>query len=42
MMDPEALKASIAVTNVESSQEQKQEAVDAVQRVVQDFQKKFE
>lgn len=42
MMDPEALKASVAVTNVESSQEQKQEAVDAVQRVVQDFQKKFE
>ena len=42
MMDPEALKASVAVTNPDSSREQKQEAVDAVQQGVQDFQKKFE
>lgn len=42
MMDPEALKASIAVTNADSPQEQKQEAVEAVQQGVKDFQKKFE
>ena len=41
MMDPEALKASIAVTNADSPQEQKQEAVEAVQQGVQDFKKKF-
>jgi hypothetical protein len=42
MMDPEALKTSIAVTNADSPQEQKQEAVEAVQQGVKDFQKKFE
>jgi hypothetical protein len=42
LMDPEALKASATVTDVDTSQEQKQNAVDAVHQGVQDFQKKFD
>ncbi len=42
MMDPEALKASVAMTHADSLPEQKQEAVDAIRQGVQDFQKKFE
>lgn len=42
MMDPEALKASLAVSAAETPQGQKQEAVDAVQQAVQEFRKKFE
>jgi hypothetical protein len=42
MMDLEALKTSVALHNAESPQARKQEAVEAVQQAVQDFQKKFE
>lgn len=42
MMDLEALKASIALNDTDTPQAQKQDAVDAVQQAVQDFQKKFE
>ena len=42
MMDLEALKASVALNDTDTPQEQKQDAVDAVQQAVQDFQKKFE
>ena len=42
LMDLEALKASVALNNAGTPQGQKQEAVDAVQQAVQDFQKKFE
>jgi len=42
LMDLEALKASVALNNADTPQGQKQEAVDAVQQAVQDFQKKFE
>ena len=42
MMDLEALKASIALNDTDTPQGQKQDAVDAVQQAVQDFQKKFE
>lgn len=42
MMDLEALKTSVALNNADTPQGQKQEAVDAVQQAVQDFQKKFE
>ena len=41
-MDLEALKASVALHNADTPQGQKQEAVEAVQQAVQDFQKKFE
>jgi len=41
-MDPEVLKASVAASAPETPREQKQKAVDAVQKGVQDFQKKFE
>jgi hypothetical protein len=41
-MDLEALKASLAATQIRTPQEQKQEAVEEVQQSVQDFQKKFE
>ena len=40
-MDPEALKASVAASTPETPHEQKQQAVEAVQKGVQDFQKKF-
>jgi hypothetical protein len=42
LMDPEALKASAAALDADTSQGQKQEAVEAVQQAVEDFQKKFE
>ena len=42
MMDLETLKASVALNNIDTPQGQKQEAVDAVQQAVQNFQKKFE
>ena len=42
LMDLEALKASVALHDTDTPQAQKQEAVDAVQQAVQDFQKKFE
>lgn len=42
MLDLEALKASVAASNAETPQGQKQEAVEEVQQVVQDFQKKFQ
>ena len=41
MMDLEALKASVARHDANTPQGQKQEAVEAVQQAVQDFQKKF-
>jgi len=41
-MDPEVLKASVAASAPETPREQKQQAVEAVQKGVQDFQKKFE
>lgn len=42
LMDLEALKASVARNDTDTPQAKKQEAVDAVQQAVQDFQKKFE
>jgi hypothetical protein len=42
IMDPEALKASVSASAPETPGEQKQQAVEAVQKGVQDFQKKFE
>lgn len=42
LMDLEALKASVAFEHTDTPEAQKQEAVDAVQQAVQDFQKKFE
>ena len=42
LMDVEALKASVALNHADTPQGQKQEAVDAVQQAVEDFQKKFE
>ena len=42
LMDLEALKTSVALHNADTPQGQKQEAVEAVQKAVQDFQKKFE
>jgi hypothetical protein len=42
LMDPEALKASVAASQAQTPQGQKQEAVEAVQQAVEDFQKKFE
>ena len=42
LLDLEALKASVALDHTDTPQGQKQEAVDAVQQAVQDFQKKFE
>jgi hypothetical protein len=42
LMDLEALQASVALNNADTPQGQKQEAVDAVQQAVEDFQKKFE
>lgn len=42
MMDLEAMKTSVALKDTDTPEGQKQEAVDAVQRAVQDFQKKFE
>jgi outer membrane lipoprotein-sorting protein len=42
LMDLEALKTSIAVTQTDTPQEQKQETVDAIRQGVQDFQKKFD
>ncbi len=42
LMDLEALKASAARNDTDTPQAQKQEAVDAVQQAVQNFQKKFE
>ena len=42
LMDLEALKASVTLQEAGTSQGQKQEAVEAVQKAVQDFQKKFE
>lgn len=42
IMDPEALKASVSASAPETPQELKQQAVEAVQKGVQDFQKKFE
>lgn len=41
-LDLEALKASVALRDADTPQGQKQEAVEAVQQAVQDFQKKFE
>ena len=41
-MDPEVLKTSVAASTTETPREQKQKVVDAVQKGVQDFQKKFE
>jgi len=42
MMDPEALKASVAAHAADTPQTQNQQAVETVQKAVQDFQKKFE
>jgi hypothetical protein len=42
LMDLEALKASVALNNADTPEGQKQEAVDAVQEAVENFQKKFE
>ena len=42
LMDLETLKASAAALDADTSQGQKQEAVEAVQQAVEDFQKKFE
>jgi hypothetical protein len=42
LMDLEALKASVAANSADTPQGQKQEAVEAVQQAVEDFQKKFE
>jgi len=42
MMDLEALKTSVALNHADTPQGQKQEALDAVQQAVQNFQKKFE
>jgi len=42
LMDVEALKASVALNHADTPQRQKQEAMDAVQQAVEDFQKKFE
>lgn len=42
LMDLEALKASVAAKSADTPQGQKQEAVEAVQQAVEDFQKKFE
>lgn len=42
LMDLEALKTSVAANRADTPQGQKQEAVEAVQQAVQDFQKKFE
>lgn len=41
-LDLEALKASLAVQAVDAPHERKDEAVEEVQRAVQDFQKKFD
>jgi hypothetical protein len=41
-MDPEALKATVAQNEADTSQGQKQETVKAVQQAIHDFQKKFE
>ncbi len=42
LMDLEALKASVDLNHADTPQGQKQDAVDAVQQAVEDFQKKFE
>ncbi|HSO18716.1 MAG TPA: hypothetical protein VLT88_04625 [Desulfosarcina sp.] len=42
MMDLEALKASLALDAAQTPQAQKQEAVEAVRKAVQEFRKKFE
>ncbi len=42
LMDLEALKASVAASSTDTPIGNKQEAVEAVQQAVQDFQKKFE
>ena len=42
MMDLETLKSSAALNDTDTPQGQKQEAVEAVQQAVKDFQKKFE
>lgn len=42
LMDLEALKASAAAVDADTARGQKQEAVEAVQQAVEDFQKKFE
>ena len=42
LMDPEALKASIAAHAADSPQTENQQAVETVQQAVEDFQKKFE
>jgi hypothetical protein len=41
LMDMEALQASVALNSADTPQGQKQEAVDAVQQAVEDFQKNF-
>jgi hypothetical protein len=41
LMDMEALQASVALNSADTPQGQKQEAVDAVQQAVEDFQKIF-
>jgi len=41
-LDPEALRASLAVSAPETPEEQKQEAVEEVQQAVEAFRKKFE
>ena len=42
MMDPEALKATVASQAAETPPSENQQAVEAVQQVVEEFQKKFE
>jgi hypothetical protein len=42
LMDLETLKASAAAVDADTTRGQKQEAVEAVQQAVEDFQKKFE
>ena len=42
LMDPEALKTSVAAQAGDTPEEQKRQAVETVQQAVEDFQKKFE
>ena len=42
LMDPEALKASVAAHAIDTPQSENQQAVETVQQAVEDFQKKFE
>jgi hypothetical protein len=42
LMDPEALKASVAASLADTPEGQKEEAMESVQQAVEDFRKKFE